>query len=50
MLFALGSKYKVFLLQRTAAQRSSGCKLISGRRADLRRHVRPDQIRSNRLS
>jgi hypothetical protein len=48
-LFALGSKHKAFLLSGTAAQRSSGCKLIGGRRADLRCRSGPDQIRSSRL-
>jgi hypothetical protein len=48
-LFALGSKHKMFLLRGTAAQRSSGCKLIGGRRADLRCRAKPDRIRSNWL-
>jgi hypothetical protein len=48
-LFALGSKHKAFLLRRTAAQMSSGRKLIGGRRVDLRRHAGPDRIRSSRL-
>jgi hypothetical protein len=48
-LFVLGSKHKALLLLRTAAQRSSGCKLIGGRRADLRRRAGPEQIRNNRL-
>jgi hypothetical protein len=47
MLFALGSKHKAFLLRGTTAQRSSGCKLIDGRRADLHCHARPNRIRSN---
>jgi hypothetical protein len=50
MLFALGSKHKVFLLWRTVAQTSSGCKLVGGRRADLRRRAGPDQMRNSRLS
>jgi hypothetical protein len=50
MLFALGSKYKAFLLWRTAAQRSSSCNLIDGRRVDLRHRARPNQIRNNWLS
>jgi hypothetical protein len=49
MLFTLGSKHKVFLLRGTAAQRSSSCKLIGGRRADLRCCVGPNRIRSSRL-
>jgi hypothetical protein len=48
-LFTLGSKHKAFLLRGTAAQRSSGCKLIGGRRADLRCRARPDRIRSSQL-
>jgi hypothetical protein len=48
-LFALGSKHKAFLLRGIAAQRSSGCKLIGGRRVDLRCRAGPDQIRSSRL-
>jgi hypothetical protein len=48
-LFVLGSKHKTFLLRGTAAQRSSDYKLISGRRANLRHHARPDRIRSSRL-
>jgi hypothetical protein len=48
-LFVLGSKHKTFLLRWTVAQRSSGCKLIGGRRADLRRHAGPNRIRSSRL-
>jgi hypothetical protein len=48
-LFALGSKHKTFLLRGTTAQRSSGCKLIGDRRADLRRYARLDRIRSSRL-
>jgi hypothetical protein len=50
MLFALGSKHKAFLLQRTAAQRSSDYKLIGSRRADLHRRAGPDQIRNNWFS
>jgi hypothetical protein len=50
MLFALGSKHKMFLLWRTAAQRSSGCKLIGGRRADLHHHAGPNQMRTSRVS
>jgi hypothetical protein len=49
MLFALETKHKMFLLRGTAAQRSSSCKLISSRRADLRCRARPDQIRSSWL-
>jgi hypothetical protein len=49
MLFVLGSKHKAFLLQGTATQRSSGCKMIGDRRADLRCRVGPDWIRSCRL-
>jgi hypothetical protein len=48
-LFPLGSKHKMFLLRGTAAERSSGCKLIGGRKVDLCRHAGPDQIRSSRL-
>jgi hypothetical protein len=48
-LFALGSKHKAFLPLGTTAQRSSGCKLIGGRRADLRCRAGPDWIRSSRL-
>jgi hypothetical protein len=50
MPFVLRSKHKAFLLQWTAAQRSSNCKLIGGRRADLRRRAGPNQIRNNWLS
>jgi hypothetical protein len=49
-LFALGNKRKAFLLRMTTAQRSGSCKLIGGRREDLRHHARPDQIRNSRLS
>jgi hypothetical protein len=49
-LFALGSKHKAFLLWRTAAQRSSDCKLIGDRRVDLHRCAGPDQVRNNWLS
>jgi hypothetical protein len=48
-LFAFGSKHKAFLLRGTTVQRSSGCKLINGRMADLRHHAIPDQVRSSRL-
>jgi hypothetical protein len=41
---------EALLLQMTTAQKSGGRKLIDGRREDLRRHARPDQIRNNRLS
>jgi hypothetical protein len=47
ILFVLGNEHKAFLLRMTAAQRSSGRKLISGKREELCRHTRPDKIRNN---
>jgi hypothetical protein len=44
---SLGNMHKTFLLQLTTAQRSGGCKLINGRRADLLHHAEPNQIRNN---
>jgi hypothetical protein len=48
-LFALGTKHKMFLLRGTVAQRSSGYKLIGGKRVDLHHRAGPSQIRINQL-
>jgi hypothetical protein len=46
-LFALRNEHKAFPLWLTVAQRSSGCKLIGGRRVDSLHHAGPGQIRNN---
>jgi hypothetical protein len=50
MVLALRSKHNMLLFLLVAAQRDSGCSLISDRRADLLCQAGSDRVGSNWLS